>query len=109
MMDEFTKEYFNDQTLLLETTITKINLNKDKFSTNAISNLCVVMKEFQKLVANLVHDIETGKIGKTPKRLKSWKKKKMKQQAVDEKDAQMLKQELELMQQTQPYPEEAII
>jgi hypothetical protein len=76
-MEEFTKDYYRDQAYAFENTLNIISRGGDKFSINAIANICVFMKDFNKLVGSLINDVESGKIGKTPRRLKNWKKRNM--------------------------------
>lgn len=92
-MEEFTKEYYRDQAYAFENTLNIISRGGDKFSINAIANICVFMKDFNKLVGSLVHDVESGKIGKTPRRLKNWKKRNMLQH-IEKTEEEKIKNEI---------------
>ena len=82
-MDEFSRDYFMQQKQLFEDTLAIVGAD-NKCSVNTLANICIVLKDFQKLTKCLLEDIQSGKIHKTPKRYKRYKmKKKSKVEIVD--------------------------
>ena len=82
-MDEFIQEIFEDSIMLYGEAANKLVQSGDKFSENASANITIFLKDVHKLVNGLVNDIETGKIGKTPRRLNTWQKKRQKRLAPE--------------------------
>lgn len=85
-METFTNEYYKDQEEIFENILTRVINGGDKFSAHSVANICVFMKQMNVLVDGLLKDVESGKIGKTPKKFRKWKKKKMQEQIKTTKE-----------------------
>lgn len=77
-MEEFVQECFEDTLMFYGETINKLLQSKDIFSENAAANITIYLKDIHKLALSLVKDVESGKIGKVHRRVKTWKAKKAK-------------------------------
>lgn len=91
-MQEFSREYFREQNTIFENVLCRVVGGGDRFSVNSVSNICIFMKQFNTMMNGLLKDVESGKIGKTPRKFKNWKKKKMEQQ-IETTDEEKIKQE----------------
>ena len=81
-MEEFVQDSFEDSLTIFGDTVTRLVKEGDKFSSNAVANITIYMKDFHKLMSSLVKDVESGKIGKTPRRFNAWKKRNEKKLSI---------------------------